>query len=71
MINFHHHFQKPGPKSNNGSTNTEISSFLPTAVPNNNSDAPLTTTVPEFLYQLTKMLTDDNKDVIEWANGTS
>lgn len=25
-------------------------------------------TVPEFLYQLTKMLTDDNKEVIEWAN---
>jgi hypothetical protein len=25
--------------------------------------------VPEFLYQLTKMLTDDNRDVIEWAKG--
>lgn len=25
--------------------------------------------VPEFLYQLTKMLTDKNTDVIEWANG--
>lgn len=25
--------------------------------------------VPEFLYQLTKMLTDDNSDVIEWSNG--
>eukprot|EP00542_Grammatophora_oceanica_P021822 CAMPEP_0194027366 /NCGR_PEP_ID=MMETSP0009_2-20130614/1523_1 /TAXON_ID=210454 /ORGANISM="Grammatophora oceanica, Strain CCMP 410" /LENGTH=498 /DNA_ID=CAMNT_0038666411 /DNA_START=307 /DNA_END=1803 /DNA_ORIENTATION=+ len=30
--------------------------------PNNN-------TVAEFLYQLTKMLTDDNKSVIEWSNG--
>lgn len=26
-------------------------------------------TVAEFLYQLTKMLTDDNKDIIEWVNG--
>lgn len=25
--------------------------------------------VPEFLYQLTKMLTDDHRDVIEWSNG--
>ena len=24
---------------------------------------------PEFLYQLTKMLTDDNRDTIEWCNG--
>jgi hypothetical protein len=26
--------------------------------------------VPEFLYQLTKMLTENNKDVIEWSHGT-
>lgn len=26
-------------------------------------------TVPEFLYQLTKMLTHDNKEIIEWSNG--
>ena len=26
-------------------------------------------TVPEFLYQLTKMLTDKNRDIIEWSNG--
>ena len=25
--------------------------------------------VPEFLYQLTKMLTDDHRDIIEWSNG--
>jgi hypothetical protein len=25
---------------------------------------------PEFLYQLTRMLTEDNSDVIEWSNGT-
>jgi hypothetical protein len=26
-------------------------------------------TVAEFLYQLTKMLTDNNKETIEWTNG--
>jgi hypothetical protein len=26
-------------------------------------------TVPEFLYQLFKMLTDNNREVIEWADG--
>lgn len=26
-------------------------------------------TVPEFLYQLTKMLTHDNREIIEWSNG--
>jgi len=26
-------------------------------------------TVPEFLYQLTKMLTHDNSEIIEWSNG--
>lgn len=35
---------------------------LVTATPNTN-------TVPEFLYQLTKMLTDNNRDIIEWSNG--
>jgi len=34
------------------------------------SAVPSTNTVPEFLYQLTKMLTDHNRDVIEWSNGT-
>ena len=34
----------------------------PASVSNNN-------TVAEFIFQLTKMLTDDNKDVIEWSNG--
>ena len=33
------------------------------------SPNPITNTVPEFLYQLTKMLTDNNRDVIEWSNG--
>jgi hypothetical protein len=26
-------------------------------------------TVPEFLYQLTKMLSDSNREVIEWSHG--
>ena len=33
------------------------------------SSLPNTNTVPEFLYQLTKMLTDNNRDIIEWSNG--
>jgi hypothetical protein len=28
------------------------------------------TSVPEFLFQLTRMLSDDNRKVIEWSNGT-
>jgi hypothetical protein len=32
-------------------------------------EMPVTNTVPEFLYQLTRMLTDNNRDVIEWSNG--
>ena len=35
---------------------------VPSAIPSSN-------TVPEFLYQLTKMLTDNNRDIIEWSNG--
>jgi hypothetical protein len=31
--------------------------------------APTSTSVPEFLYQLTKMLTENNSDVIEWSHG--
>jgi len=30
---------------------------------------PSSTSIPEFLYQLTKMLTDDNREIIEWSNG--
>jgi hypothetical protein len=25
--------------------------------------------IPDFLFQLTKMLTDNNRDIIEWSNG--
>jgi hypothetical protein len=28
------------------------------------------TSVPEFLFQLTRMLTENNQEVIEWSNGT-
>jgi hypothetical protein len=31
--------------------------------------APTVNTVPEFLCSLTKMLTDNNRDIIEWSNG--
>lgn len=37
-------------------------SDIETSIAANNS-------VPEFLYQLTKMLTDDHRDIIEWSNG--
>jgi hypothetical protein len=33
------------------------------------ASAAQTNTVPEFLYQLTKLLTDDNRDAIEWSHG--
>jgi hypothetical protein len=33
------------------------------------ASVPNPNTVPEFLYQLTKMLTDDNREIIEWVNG--
>ena len=33
-------------------------------------DSVASNSVPEFLYQLTRMLTDDNKKIIEWSNGT-
>lgn len=34
-----------------------------------NISAVPTQTVPEFLFQLIKMLTDDNKEIIEWVDG--
>lgn len=33
-------------------------------------EAAAANSIPEFLYQLTKMLTDNNRDIIEWSNGT-
>lgn len=41
-------------------------SIIPVVVPS--TAVPANNTVAEFLYQLTKMLTDDNREVIEWAN---
>lgn len=35
----------------------------------NAAPVPANNTVAEFLYQLTKMLTEDNRQVIEWCNG--
>ena len=37
-------------------------------VPATSGAAPANSSVAEFLYQLTKMLTDDNREVIEWSN---
>jgi hypothetical protein len=37
----------------------------------NNASTLNNTSVPEFLYQLTKMLTENNNDVIEWSHGTT
>lgn len=34
------------------------------------STAAANASIPEFLYQLTRMLTDDNREIIEWSNGT-
>jgi hypothetical protein len=41
---------------------TTVAASVPAPATNNN-------TVAEFIFQLTKMLTDDNREVIEWANG--
>ena len=39
-------------------------------VPEPTSTVAVNNSIPEFLYQLIKMLTEDNRDVIEWTNGT-
>ena len=48
-----------------GRTTMQLSPTTGVVVP----AAPTANTVPEFLYQLTKMLTDNNRDIIEWSNG--
>lgn len=48
-----------------GQTTMRLSPTTRVVVPS----APSLNTVPEFLCSLTKMLTDDNRDVIEWSNG--
>ena len=69
LVNFHQHFHsQPGSSSNTGSDH-RTHNYLPIVRNQITNNAPISTTVPEFLYQLTKMLTDNNKEVIEWANG--
>lgn len=45
-----------------------LPSAAPAPAPSAES-APNSNTVAEFLFQLSKMLTDDNKEIIEWSNG--
>ena len=52
---------------------THTSQAQPTPLHNPISDEAVAqivsnTSVPEFLYQLTKMLTDDHREIIEWSN---
>jgi hypothetical protein len=49
------------PAGNNNHNNIVTDETVAQIVSNNS--------VPEFLYQLTKMLTDDHRDIIEWSNG--
>lgn len=55
-------------------TSTTTTRLIPNVESGDPSDhvvgARAANTVPEFLYQLTKMLTHDNKDIIEWSDGT-
>jgi hypothetical protein len=49
-----------------------VTAMLPESSSNNNADVQskaAVTSTPEFLFQLTKMLTDDNSDIIEWSKG--
>jgi len=68
LVNFHQHFHTSSGSAGDGST-SHGHSYLPIVRNKIVNSAPISTTVPEFLYQLTKMLTDNNKEVIEWANG--
>jgi len=68
LVNFHQHFHTSSGNSNDG-LSTQGHSYLPIVRNKIVNSSPISTTVPEFLYQLTKMLTDNNKEVIEWANG--
>lgn len=64
----------PGiPSSHSGAPTGETESVADDAVAAGDDEATAsgsqTNTVPEFLYQLTKLLTDDNRDAIEWSHG--
>ncbi len=60
--------------SSNVQFNSTMMPIVPQQTPSNTiSDEAVAqivsnTSVPEFLYQLTKMLTDDHRDIIEWSN---
>lgn len=74
LLNFHQHFPSTSNASNASNTvnvTDKIGNIRPIPVinPGNGTNQSLNTSVPEFLYQLTKMLTDNNSDVIEWKNG--
>jgi hypothetical protein len=47
---------------------SDITSLHSDSVPNTTAATPVSA-VPEFLYQLSKMLTDNNRDIIEWNHG--
>lgn len=52
-----------------GTIDVNASNITPYLIPNIlNSQAPHHP-IAEFLYQLTKMLTDDNREIIEWSGG--
>ena len=74
----HHHFSAYNPVCQNSSgTAQSIApsiSLMPRPAqvpisPSKGVGVSPNVSVPEFLYQLTKMLTDNNRDVIEWSDG--
>jgi len=54
-----------------GSQFSDINRIPPVNPFSEETDSPIVgnTNVPEFLYQLIKMLTDNHREVIEWSNG--
>lgn len=53
----------------NGTQLSDVNVIRPTHTEANDSPIVGNTNVPEFLYQLIKMLTDNHREVIEWSNG--
>jgi len=56
-------------RTGTGSQLSHITGITPNRPEGNDSPIVGNTNVPEFLYQLIKMLTDNHRDVIEWSNG--
>ena len=69
LVNFHQHFNNAAGATLDTTSNQGGHNYVSIMRNKIVSSTPISTTVPEFLYQLTKMLTDNNKEVIEWANG--